>query len=135
MLRSSWVITGRVLDREDETKPIVNLGEQSKVDSADSLRKKRLVHGDDLRDIDYGRFRKPGSLERQANVSRRVGQTQVRGDDRCDYRADATLIEAIRRNDKQWPPESGAGSGGLRKRRPPNLAAAHYRLRRESVRC
>ena len=65
------------LDRQDEAKPIVNFGEQSRVESPDSFRKKRLVHGDDLRNIYDGRFRKPDSLGWKANVSRSVGQAQV----------------------------------------------------------
>ena len=88
------------LNRKDKTKPVIYLGEQSRVESSDALSKKRLVHSDDLRDIDCGRFRKPGSLDRQANISRRVGQAQVRCDDRRDNRADAAVIETIRRNDK-----------------------------------
>jgi len=126
---------GPGLDRQDEAKPIINFGEQSRVESSDSFCKKRLVHSDDLRNIYDGRFRKPGSLGRKANVSRSVGQAQVRCNDGRDNCADAAVIEAICRNDQQRPSQARARSGGLWQRSPPNLAAAHYRLPRVSVRC
>ena len=83
------------LDRQDEAKPIVNFGQQSRVESSDSLREKRLVDSDDLRDVCDGRFRKAGSLDWEANVSRGVGQAQVRCNDRRNNRTDAAVIEAI----------------------------------------
>ena len=83
------------LDRQDEPKPIVNFGEQSRVESSDSFGEKRLAHGDDLRNICDGRFRKAGSLDREANVSRSVGQAQVRRNDGRNNRTDAAVIEAI----------------------------------------
>lgn len=114
---------------------MVNFGEQSRVESSDSLCKKRLVDGDDLRNIYDGRFRKPDSLGRKANVSRSFGQAQVRCNDGCNNSADAAVIEAICRKDQQRPSEARARPGGLWQRTPPNLAAAHYRLPRASVRC
>ena len=101
------------LDRQDEAKPLVNFREHARIESSDSLCKKRLVHGDDLRNIYDGRFRKPGSLGRKANVSRSVGQAQVRCNDGRNNRADAAVIEAIGRNDQQRPSEARARPGGL----------------------
>ena len=101
------------LDRQDEAKPIVNCGEQSRAKFSDSLRKKCLVHGDNLRNIRYGYFREPGSLHGKANVSWSVSQAQVRCNDGRNDSADTAVIEAICRDDKQRPSESRARPGGL----------------------
>jgi hypothetical protein len=123
------------LDRQDEAKPIVNFAEQSEVESSDSFREKRLVYSDDLRNICDRRFREAGSLDREADVSRRIGQAQVLCNGRRNNRTDCAVVEAICRNDKQRAPEARARRGGLQQGTPPNLAAAHYRLPRASVRC
>jgi hypothetical protein len=104
---------------------MVNFGEQSRGKPSDSFRKKRFVHGDDLRYICDRRFRKAGSPDREANVPRSVGQAQIRCNDGRNNRTDGAVIEAICRNDKQRPPEARARPGGLRQRTPPNLAATH----------
>ena len=74
---------------------MVDFVKQPRIESSDAFREERLVDRHDLRNVHDRRPRKPGPSRRDTNVSGGLGQTQIRGEDSRDYRADATFVEAV----------------------------------------
>jgi hypothetical protein len=98
----------RLLDGQDKTQTVVDLDKLSAGNSTNSLGQERFVHRNNLGDVYNGRFRKAGTPGRKTNVSRSISESNIRRDDSRNHCIDAAIVETVRRDDQQRPPEPGA---------------------------
>ncbi len=84
---------------------------------------KGLVGGDDLRGV-YDRGLREACLSGcEENVSRHVGETDVRGEDDRDDRRKPTAVEGVGLNDEYRIDAASGGCGRVREVSLPDLAA------------
>lgn len=110
---------------ERQSKPAIDRSQQGGWNPSDTFGEESLVDGDYLRDVDNRRLRQARPPHRKPDIAGRVGQTEVRSDDRGNDRIDAAFVKAVGRDDEIRPAVTRPGPWGLRQRRPPDFAPAH----------
>ena len=87
--------------------------------------KQCTVQGDYLRHVHHRRLWQAGFCLANANVARRVCQSEVGCNYSNDNRSNATFIERVGLDNEYWPAKSRARTSGLRQGSPPNLTTLH----------
>ena len=92
-------------------------------ESSGVLGQELAIQGEKLRDVDHRIARQPRRPGRQEQISRSVGQVEVRREGGDNDRVQVAAVKPIGLNDKDGPAKAWIRTAGLGKVSPPDPAA------------